>query len=447
MILGNNKKVLIIASHFPPQGGGRVMRVLKFVKYLPVFGWQPIVLTPIVKDDAHLDHSLLEEIPACVKIYRTKWLDLYNLLPMNKLRALYKNKISKKTDGIKKDKKGFIDRGLFLSFLSWLMIPDYFMLWIPIAVFKALKLIRNENIDIIYTTSPLHTSQVIGIIIKKITGKLWIADFRDAWTQEPYLHFPTKMHKWLHSVLEYLVFKNADRIITISDPFKENMQTLYKGIARDKISVIMNGYDPEDFKNIAYRDDGKFTITYTGSFMGTRTPQYFFDAINELIKENPGIMKQIRVIYAGWSSNVIRQYIAGKIIESVVEIKSLIKHKTSIEYICNSDVLFFNLGIEKFSEKAVTGKIFEYLYAQRPIIAMTPVNGIAAKIINDARAGYVLNPTDVKGAKDIVYKLYKKYLKGELNIKPDLKLIEKYDRRKLAKELSEELDKLCRRQK
>jgi glycosyltransferase involved in cell wall biosynthesis len=403
------KKVLIIAYHYPPLGGGGVFRTLKFTKYLPEFGFQPHVLT--VKNPMYItrDPTLLREVPAEAKVYRT---------------FSFEHRIFR------------APRLLHLN-LKWFHIPDENTGWFPFAVRKGEKIIKKENIDIIYATAPINTSLLIGYLLKKKTGKPLVVDYRDPWTQNVFANYPTKFHRRIEKIMEKLVLTAADYIIVTTEPMRLKLVKKYP-FTKGKIGTITNGFDPEDFDGLT-RKDGKekFIITYAGSLYGLRTGKYFFAALKELLEEKPELKSKIQVLFAGPPSKQVALLIEKLGLQSVVKLLGYKSHRESLQLMANSDVLLLIIAAEEsYDEKTgplmIPGKIFEYFGAKRPILALVP-QGITAEMIRSTKTGVIVPPKNTVSMKKTIFKLFQDWEKGNLIVESN---VSEYDRKVLTAKLA-----------
>jgi glycosyltransferase involved in cell wall biosynthesis len=403
------KKVLIIAYHYPPLGGGGVFRTLKFTKYLPEFGFQPHVLTvknPIYRTK---DPSLIREIPSEAKVYRTFSFE-HRILRAPRLLNLT---------------------------LKWFYIPEENTGWIPFAARQGEKIIKKENIDIIYATAPLNTSLLIGFLLKKKTGKPLVVDYRDPWTQNVFVKYPTKFHRRIEEKMEKLVLTTADYIIVTTEPMRLKLVEKYPFI-REKIETITNGFDPEDFDGLTRKDNKeKFTITYTGYLYGLRTGKYFFTALKELLEEKTELRSKIQVLFAGPPSKQVALFIEERGLQNVVKLLGYRSHRESLQLMANSDVLLLIIAAEEsYDEKTgplmTPGKMFEYLGAKKPILALIP-QGIAAELIRSTKTGVIVPPKNTSSIKQAIFKLFQDWKKGNLVIESN---VFEYDRKVLTAKLA-----------
>jgi len=381
-------KVLIVTYYWPPSGGAGVQRWLKFSKYLPEFGWEPVILTVDPEYAAYpvTDNSLADELPLSVKVHRTPAIDYFGIYKKDKTKipsAGFANNV----DNTFKGKILRFVRGNFF-------IPDPRRGWNQFAFRKACEIIETEGINHVITTSPPHSTQLIGLKIKKTyPGIKWIADLRDPWTDIYYykLFYPTFISKRIDSVLEKSVLKKADRIITVGASLKTLFSLKVKGI-ENKTEVITNGYDEADFKDIAANEPSRFTITYIGTLSDIYPVKGLIAALKNLRLEG----KDFVLRFVGTVSENVRMLITSDIPYNSVEFLPYVIHSEAIKYMMSSTVLILIIPSHKSNKSIVTGKLFEYLASGKPVLCLGPVDGDAAEIINKCRSGVTVNYYDEK---------------------------------------------------
>jgi len=411
----------MIAYDYPPLGGGGVFRTLKFTKYLPQFGFKPYVLT--VKNAMYpiKDPTLLEEIPPQVRVFRVFSLE-HKLLRL----PFWALKINPK----------------------WIFVPDMNIGWLPFAVRRGEKLIKEENIHVIYATAPVYTSLLIGYLLKKKTGKPLVVDFRDPWTQNVFIKFPSKFYKKIEEKMEKKVLELADHIIANTELMALKLIDKYPFI-KDKCTTITNGFDAEDFKDLKKKGRGeKFTITHVGSIYGLITSKYWFLALKELIEEKTELRSALQVFFIGHFARA-RAHHARKLVEelgvkNVVKLVGYVPHKKSLKLMVKSDVLLLLMGSEEAHKEErgalrVPGKVYEYLAAKKPILALIP-EGAAADLIKSTKSGVIVPPKDVNSIKQALFKLFQRWQKGTLG--ETKSRIRNYDRKALTKKLTNVFESL-----
>lgn len=411
----DHHNVLIIAYYFPPLGGAGVQRTLKFAKYLPKFSWQPHILTCKIHGTYATDDTLSEDIPAVVHVSRTNSIepDQFFLL-LIKLRL-----------------------GRIASFIRrWMFIPDTRIGWIPDSVIQGRRIIKQHQIDLIYTTSSPYSSHLIGLLLKIFTGIPWVADFRDEWTQNAFSDYPTNFHKMINRLLEKQVLIHADKIISVSPLITDGLAKLVQELPDTKFATLTNGYDSEDFfEPISITKNRKFSLLYTGTLYGARTANYFLDAVSILIKEQKNLEEKIEINFIGTFSNLeneINKRALGNLVHNV----GYLPHKETITRQKQADVLILFLP-SVGGDSAYTGKIFEYLAARRFILALVPPGGVASQLIQNVNAGIVVEPENISAISEALSKLYHKWEDGKLTIDSDLSLIVKFDRVNITKNLAQ----------
>jgi glycosyltransferase involved in cell wall biosynthesis len=402
------KKVLVIAYHYPPLGGGGVFRTLKFTKYLLQFGFRPYVLTVKNPMYATKDPTLVKEIPSEARIFASFSFE-HRILRASRLLN--------------------IDP-------EWFFIPDVNVGWLPCGTYVGNKIIRQENIDVIYATAPVFTSLLIGYLLKRKTQKPFVVDFRDPWTLNPFKKFPTEFHERIENRLEKKVLMSADYVITVSQPYREKLIEKYPFL-KSKCEVIMNGFDSDDFRDLKRLTlGGKFRILHTGSLYGLRTPKYFLFALQKLFQEKTQLRKQIEVKFVGNYGKETPILVDKLGLNDVVELVGYIPHKECLELMVNSHILLLIVASEGYHTSGiVTGKLFEYLASGRPVLALAPKENIVADIVRSANAGLTVSSENVEPIKDAILELYNMWKEGKsIKEKGDISI---YDRRFLTQRLAQ----------
>ena len=412
----------MVAYQFPPSGGSGVQRSAKFAKYLPVYGWEPVVLTRDAYRMRLRDHTLLEDLPAGMEIIRT---------PSRDLTAL----------------PGFLSKTG--KFVAWkVLVPDGEVLWMKRALGHALKRLEKGDISCLYTTSYPYSDHLMGLKIRKVYPDLpWIADFRDEWTNNPYLldkpHPAWRARK--ECMMERQVLEKADRLIANTPVMKRNFAALHPDLDLDRrMQVIPNGYDEEDFgQDRAVGAESRFTITYTGSLYQRRKPDIFLEAAGRLVGSGiiPGDLFRIRFI-GSIKDGPIRRMIRQNGLDKMVEVLPYMNHRDCIDNMLRSHVLLLLEG-GRGSECFYTGKLFEYIRANRPILALVPSKGAAADLIRRTRTGIICDWSDTASVERGIAELYDRWARGTLVLNPDHEEIRKYDRRVLTGKLAGILDKMA----
>lgn len=404
---------------------GGTQRVAKFVKYLPQFGWKPYVLT--VKDVAYYakDPTLLENI-ATAKIFRTGSLDPQRLI----YKFLFRKAKAESNDSSLIGKKWQIVN----KSISWILVPDSKLLWIPFVIFKAVNLIKTEKIDYLLTTSPPHSVHLAGLILSRIAGVSWTADFRDGWSGGNFQYEPTKMHKWMNRLLEERVLKKADKVLGVSQRLVENLKNKVPG-QKDKFHVLTNGFDFEDISDIKdIPPNETFTITFCGSISSTSPVGSFLESLSHLLKEFPDLRNDISVKFIGVDLEGRIQTAIHKLdLGDVVKPLGYLCHRKALKEILRASLLLFPIA-SWASRDFVPGKTFEYLATGNPVLAIGPeVEGI--EILKKTSRVARVDHHDINGIKQAIlkhYSLFKKDFIKRLH-KSD---ISKYESKQLVERLA-----------
>lgn len=437
------KKVLIISYYFPPSGGPGVQRVLKFVKYLPAFGWQPVVLTVENGDFPARDESLLREIPSSTPVYRTRIFEPY---------ALYR-KLTGRSAGAPIDvenipgssgPKRSVSESIASFIRSTFFIPDARIGWYPYAVPEALEIIRQEDIQAIYSSSPPYTTAVIARRLHQLTRLPWIAGFRDPWTgflsTPDRWFFPAAVDRYLESnvIRDATVIEAAWRGI-LKDIIRKN-----PNVDCTKLFHLPNGFDGEDFPSVEPRSGDRFVVTYTGSLYGKRNPATFLKAVEELVAEgfvDPG---RILLQFIGRFGAEVKEMIEHSAIRLSVKLTPYLPHGESIRELLRSDALLLIVDDAAGSEEIVPGKVYEYIGARRPIIALAP-EGAAAELIRETRSGFVADSNDIGKIKAAFLEYYRKFPYDTSVLEHDERAMQKYERREITRHLASLLDAVTNR--
>lgn len=437
-----NKKILIITYYFPPSGGAGVQRCLKFVKYLPEFGWQPVVLTVKDADYPAYDESLLSEVPEDVPVYRTKIFEPYQLY-----RRLTGKKVGEAMDiaTLSRDIAGQRKWSERLAELirSTLFIPDARIGWKPYAVHEGVQIIRKEKIDLILSSAPPYTCHLIGRALKLKTGLPWICDFRDSWVGWLSAAKRRGLPHWIELRQENSVLRDADRILTVSPGVQEDLTARHEKLLDQRWSLLPNGYDRHDFEGIEpYPDDNKLTITYTGSLYGNRNPENLLKALIELIHEDQRWKMHLRLKFVGRVAQPILEQFNQPELSGLIEYLPYIPHQESIRHLLSTDLALLIIDDAPANKGILTGKLYEYLGSGKPILALAPP-GNAVDLIREFNAGFIASPGDIHQIKATLSEIMNKWINGQLILeKEDRDGIAKLDRKNLTGQLGHIADEL-----
>lgn len=422
-----NKKILIITYYWPPAGGPGVQRWLKFVKYLPEFGIQPIVYVPENPTYPIVDENLVKEVSDKAIVLKHKIFEPYQLASL-----FSTTKTKKISSGIipNKKKQSFMDK-LFLLIRGNLFIPDARFLWVKPSVGYLEKYIVENNIDTIVTSGPPHSLHLIGLQLKQKLDLKWFADFRDPWTTIGY-HKSLRLSNYAterHKMLERKVLTSADTIIVTSKTTKKE----FEAITKKPIAVITNGYDVEKVEIEPL--DTKFSLAHIGSFLSERNPMILWDSIVELVNEVPDFKSHLEIKLIGAVSQEVLETISEFGLNSYLNNLGYVSHGEAIAHQRKSQVLLL-IEIDSDDTKSIIpGKLFEYMVSNRPIIAIGPRNSDFAEIITTTNTGVFFNYSEKTKLKSVILDFYNQFLEGKLQ--SNGVGLQQYSRKSLTKELAQ----------
>lgn len=396
------KKVLIITYYWPPSGGSGVQRWVKFAKYLRDFGWEPVILTVSNPTYPILDDSLQDEIHPNTKIYFSKSFEPYSILA--RLSRKSKEDVIKPTQ-VFSDNNSILKR-FSLYIRANLFIPDARVGWVFKASKKAKSIVKDQNINIIITTGPPNSTHLIGKKLKSWNKDLsWIMDMRDPWSKIFYNEsLPrTKYSRNLDLKLEIECLKNADNVLVISS----GMEELQRQIHEREYILLENGFDHEDFIEISNSNDtrsSKLNISYIGSMTDSAIPRRFFDALAELSAEQRG---KLEINFYGTFNTTLENLVSSLEVSSLINLNPYLAHLEAKKRMSEADFLLLVIPNTKENKLILTGKIFDYIAAQKPIICIGPKNGDAYKIIEDYNLGLNFEYEDKTGVSQFLANINK----------------------------------------
>ncbi|MCF8241918.1 MAG: glycosyltransferase family 4 protein [Melioribacteraceae bacterium] len=389
------KKVLIITYYWPPAGGPGVQRVLKFVKYLPQFGWEPVILTVENGEYPAIDKSLLNEIPDGLKVYKTKTFEPFLLY-----KGLTGHKGNIPTHVLSKSSsESFIQKASKWARAN-IFIPDARAGWISSIVKNGLEIIEKEKPDIILSSSPPHSLQIGAMKLAEKSRLKWIADLRDPWTDGfwqkdlPRTNYAIKKDK----SYEHEVLTRADGVVAVSKSIIELLSRKVK----NNYHIIPNGYDENDFKGIEKSPSDKFRIVYSGSLRESQIPHKFFEALSSLNKKE--LIGKLELNFFGTVHPDCIKSITENNLNSIVKFHNYLPHDQVIAKMVNAEMLLLTIPNVPHNEGILTGKLFEYIGTKNFILCIGPANGDAAEIIKNLHSGETVEFND--NPEEIILKRY-----------------------------------------
>lgn len=419
------KRALIITYYWPPAGGPGVQRWLKFVKYLREFGVEPIVYIPENPNYPLMDNNLQSEIPAGIEILKHPIKEPYGIA-----KIFSKKKTKQMSSGIiSKKQTSFLEK-IMLYVRGNFFIPDARIGWVKPSVKFLSEFLSNNPVDVIITTGPPHSLHLIGMQLKKELDVQWIADFRDPWTT---IHYHkslllNKASEKRHTELEASVLKRAD-VITVTSPTTKKE---FEFITSQPIYVITNGFDIMESSETHL--DKQFSISHIGSLLSERNPEVLWRTLKDISEENPSFKNSLQLTFAGAVSEEVKKSLQENGLLEISDFKAYIPHSEALNLQQQSQVLLL-VEIDSPETRAIIpGKLFEYLAAQRPIIAMGPDGSDIQKIIEETNAGAFFKYKDEALLKSKLLEHFKDFQVGNLNISSQG--IDKYSRKELTRQMA-----------
>ncbi|MDC0462822.1 glycosyl transferase family 1 [Flavobacteriaceae bacterium] len=420
------KKVLIITYYWPPAGGPGVQRWLKFVKYLPEFGIEPIVYCPENPKYPIMDTSMVSEVSSALEVIQAPINEPYKLAQL-----LSRSKTSDLSKGIiTGQKKQTITEKLLLFVRGNFFIPDARVSWVKPSFSFLSDYIKIHKVDTIITTGPPHSLHLIGLKLKQSHSLKWITDFRDPWTHIGY-HKKlklTRLSKRKHKQLEASVLMNSDQIIVTSQQTK----LILSKRTKSPVIVITNGYDFEINKSCKL--DTKFTLSHVGNLQDGRNPEFLWKTLHDLVQNSIDFSKHFRLNLIGYISEAVLNSIRIYGLEAYTNYSGYVSHSEALEYQSRTQLLLLIEENSKETKYIIPGKLFEYIASRRPIIAIGPDGSDIENIVTKSASGNYFRYEESELLSSVILGYFERYKRNDLYVEP--KEIEKYNRRNLTFELS-----------
>lgn len=419
------KKVLIVTYYWPPAGGPGVQRWLKFVKYLRDFGIEPVVFVPENPHYPIEDASLAKEVPKNISIHSRPLFEPYGFA-----KLLSSKKTKRISSGIIQTKNQSLVEKAMLWVRGNFFIPDARKFWVKPSVTYLSELVKTENIETLVTTGPPHSVHLIGRQLKKELNLTWFADFRDPWTTIGY-HKKLKLStaaQEKHKALEKAVLNEADHIIATSETTKRE----FENITDRPISVITNGYDITFATEVSL--DKHFTLSHIGSLLTGRNPTNLWKTLSRIASENAVFRGDLQLEFMGVVSQDVMDSLYRFELGPYIKMRGYGSHAEAQRRQRQSQLLLL-IEIDSEETKGILpGKLFEYLYAKRPILAVGPREWEAGSIISKTRAGKTFDYKSDSELADAIMQWYAAYKKNKLESRSVD--IETYSRRALTERLA-----------
>ena len=402
------KKVLVITYYWPPSGGSGVQRWLKTAKYLPQFGWEPVIYTPENPDVNSVDESLLKDVSPDLKVIRRKITEPYGfykfLTGKKKGEHLQANIVSS-------EKKGFFQKVSGHIRANW-FIPDPRCWWIKPSVRSLSKIIENgERFDAIISTGPPHSIHLIARVLHTKFNIPWLSDFRDPWTKIFYFKHLGLSKKSLkkHKELERSVIAAADCITVVSSQMQKEFSEGEFEAFKDKVKVIPNGFDPDDFAAVSQisEAEGKFVVAHTGLMPQSANPDKLWMVLGDLAKSDSQFKEKLMIATMGQTDESVKKDIAENGLLNNFTDLGYVPHSTSVAWQKRADILLLPLRKEQESKAILTGKFFEYLASGNNILALGPTDRDLARALEETGSGIICEFDDENSIKEAFVKLQK----------------------------------------
>ncbi len=378
--MNEKTKVLIITYYWPPSGGSGVQRWVKFAKYLPEFNIEPFVLTVENGTYPLVDDSLKDEVSSTLKVFRSKSIEPYSLF--GGLTGKTDKEVSTPSTAFSND--GSLLKKIGIWIRANFFIPDARIGWIPFAFKKAETIISEYGIEQVITTGPPNSTHLIGLKLKtKYPDLNWIMDMRDPWSQIFYnQHLPRTDRASKKDIsLEKKCLTKADEVIVVSDSMNKVQQSVFDR----HYHTITNGFDHEDFElSSDNRDPDALSIKYVGSMTEAAIPHSFFKALSSL---DDDLRKKIKVSFFGSFNEKVMEIINRYELQDLISYHGYIPHKAAKKEMQTADLLLLVIPDTEDNELIITGKIFDYIGAQKPILCIGPKNGDASNLITENNVG------------------------------------------------------------
>ena len=435
------KRVLIISYYWPPTGGSGVQRWVKFAKYLPAEGWQPVIYTPENPEQLAVDASLEAEVPAEAEVIRRRIVEPYEMYK-KLLRKSGHSKEAVEVNPVNAQNKSFLQK-VAMWIRGNFFLPDPRCLWIRPSVKFLKEYLKEHPVDLIVSTGPPQSMHLIGRLLAKETGLPWIADFRDPWTKIFYfkhLQMTRTTVKW-HKKMEKKVLDDATVVVAVSPLVQQEFQAM----TQTPVELITNGFDECDFtatKNTEANGgpDREFVITHTGLFAADGNPTVLWDVLAEKCSKDESFKKLMKIKLVGKTDEQILKSIEDAGLSGNLEDMGYQPHAVAVEQQRKASLLILPLRKEPEYKAVLPGKLFEYLASWRPVLGIGQTDGAMSMILNNTKTGLVLNWDDKMSIEKYIDICWKDHLNGHLSVEDAD--ISQFTRRNLTRRMAQLFDKL-----
>ena len=430
------KRVLIISYYWPPTGGSGVQRWVKFAKYLPLEGWQPVIYTPENPEQLATDESLAAEIPAEAEVIKTRIVEPYEIYK-KLLRKSGHSKEAVEVNPVNAQNKSFLQK-VAMWVRGNLFRPDPRCLWISPSVRFLKKYLKEHPVDLIVSTGPPQSMHLIGRRLALATGIPWIADFRDPWTKIFYfkhLSMTRGTEKW-HKKMEQKVLDDATVVVAVSPLVQQEFQAM----TQTPVQLITNGFDECDFAaekshKVGGSPGQELCFTHTGLFAADGNPTMLWDVLAEKCNVNESFRKALKIKLIGKTDDSILAALDKAGLSEAVDNVGYLPHSEAVEQQRNASILILPLRKEPEYKAVLPGKLFEYLASRRPVLGIGQPDGAMAMILNETKTGVVLDWEDREAITQFIDSCWENHLTGELAT--DGADISQFTRRNLTRRMAQ----------
>ena len=452
------KNVLFISYAFLPSIEMGARTCSQIARYLPLYGWKPVVLTI---DESSIEKRYIKQNPAgSVEeefdfVIRTKPLphafDFYRWIRSAFSKTFEQPPTEATTNATDKNESHSGKKsGIRLWLLSLLSIPDMYTGWLIPALWAGLRGIRRTKAEAIFSSGPYWTNHLIAYCLMRLTGLPWVVHYRDPWISGyTQVSFRSGLEFRIGSWLERMTVERSGSVVCVTEEHCEMLRSAYPGVPADKFVAIPNGYDGAEWKELdkqiaseTQSQSDKFVITYAGKLYINRSPMPVFRALRTLIDRGEIAPDRVRIDLIGWCENSEGKSVSDLItetgLEGCVNLVGLLKHGETLQRLAQSDLL---LLLAESLTLQIPGKTFEYLKSGRPTLALTS-DGAVANLIRKTCGGWAIDPTDDEGVIRVIRQCYRDWSDGKAPLSPDPKIVASYDRRFTTAKLGELLDNL-----
>lgn len=421
------RRVLVVAYYFPPLGLSGVQRTAKFVKYLPDYGWEPVVLTTGDASFYAHDDTLLAEIEERgVEIVRVGGRDVNSML-----KGM--GTVNMPAEWLRK---------LLSRASASLLVPDNKKGWKSAALPVAKQLLESKKFDAIFASGPPFSALHWASQLASQYGIPFVADYRDLWFGNQFAFYPTPFHSMAIRRMEQEMLRGASKVIVTNRNIKERLLTWYDAfLSYDDVRILSHGFDPADMEGLSSPpQDGTLRLTYTGAFYEYITPKYFLKAVRTFLNANP--QAKVELHFAGLLRKENKRLIRKLGLEDVVVDHGYLPHKESIQLLFKSDVLWMMVGKGRNVDTVSSSKLYEYFGTRKPVIACVPEGALKAAAIQYG-AGFVADPVNVDDIAEVLSSVWQLYIRKSFP-KPKESFIQDHRRDVLASHLAKEFNFLIR---